>query len=94
MMEDQPYALQMQEEMIREITAAEPELILFVRNEYSWLRTENSPTHLFVWLERFVTEYSAVAALRILPDESRFYEGPDLADFPREADNTIVIFRR
>jgi hypothetical protein len=94
MMEDQPYALQMQEEMIREITVAEPKLILFVRNEYSWLRTENSPTHLFEWLERFVTEYRAVAALRILPGESRFYEGADLADFPREVDNTIVIFRR
>jgi hypothetical protein len=49
LMEKQPYALKMQEEMIAEIERARPEYVVYVEDDSSWLRTPDSQGRLFDW---------------------------------------------
>jgi hypothetical protein len=94
LMERHPHAAQMQEEMIREIEASRPELIVFVHVPDSWLRAPDSPTRLFEWLAGYRKAFRPVAALQILRGGSRFYTGEDLARFDPRAENHVTIFKR
>ena len=49
LVEPQPYALQMQDEMIRDIEAARPEYIVMVNVATSWLFRPTSPMRIFNW---------------------------------------------
>ena len=49
LMELQPYALKMQEQMIREIEQARPEYFVYVDDDFSWLRRSSSQSRIFDW---------------------------------------------
>jgi hypothetical protein len=49
LMEPQPYALQMQNEMIHELETARPEYVVTVDVDLSWLRRTDSPSRIFDW---------------------------------------------
>jgi hypothetical protein len=51
LMEDQPYADLMQQEMIADIEAARPLYLVFVRVNYSWGFDDKSPKRLFRWAD-------------------------------------------
>lgn len=57
MMESQPYASQMQKEMIREIESAQPKYIVFVNEKLSWLIEPNSDRYIFLWSEKYLTDH-------------------------------------
>ncbi|MBI3091634.1 MAG: glycosyltransferase family 39 protein [Candidatus Tectomicrobia bacterium] len=57
LMQDYPFARRMQEEMIREIEAAAPRYIVFVKVWTSWLVRERSPKRIFAWLVRYLREH-------------------------------------
>jgi hypothetical protein len=54
LMEAQPYARQMQDEMIREIETAQPEYVVYVTSPLSWLRERESDPHIFTWARRYL----------------------------------------
>jgi Dolichyl-phosphate-mannose-protein mannosyltransferase len=49
LMEEHPYALKLQEQVIGEIERARPEYVIYVDDEYSWLTQPSSPQKLFEW---------------------------------------------
>lgn len=53
LMEPQPYARQMQHDMIREIEAARPAYLVYVVSHASWLRRSGSEMRIFEWIERY-----------------------------------------
>jgi hypothetical protein len=53
MMENQPFACTMQQDMISEIEAARPKYLVFVDFPLSWLASKNSNRHIFSWFERY-----------------------------------------
>lgn len=53
LMEPQPYAAEMQRDMIREIELNRPDYVVLVQDPYSWLRQADSPTQIFEWLDRY-----------------------------------------
>ncbi len=56
LMEAQPYARQMQDQMIREIETARPEYVVYVASPLSWLRERESDPHIFTWAKRYLDE--------------------------------------
>jgi hypothetical protein len=73
LMEPQPYARQMQAEMIREIESCAPQFIVFTRADSSWLPTLASPWDIFRWWEGYQTNYTRVGVVDILwPGKIRF----------------------
>jgi len=54
LVEQQPYALNMQQEMIREIEQSAPEYVVFVNVPTSWMFDESVGTPLTVWMEKYL----------------------------------------
>ena len=53
LMESHPYALSMQQEMIREIESVKPEYLIFVNIRFSWLVRRNSERRIFQWFNSY-----------------------------------------
>ena len=53
LMETHPYALTMQEEMIRQIEEAKPEYVVYVQNKFSWLTRADSEKKIFDWWQTY-----------------------------------------
>jgi hypothetical protein len=53
LMEEHPYALNLQEQMIGEIERARPEYVVYVDDQYSWLTQPSSPQRLFEWWKAY-----------------------------------------
>src|SRR5439155_22619748 len=53
LMEIQPYAEKMQKEMIAEIEKNQPEFVLYVDDNYSWLEQDSSVKHVDTWWGAF-----------------------------------------
>jgi hypothetical protein len=53
LMEPQPYALKMQEEMVSEIERGRPEYVVYVNDDKSWLRRADSEHRLDDWWETY-----------------------------------------
>ena len=80
LMEPQPYARRMQEEMIRELDSARPELLVFVNVPTSWLARPDSPQLLFEWVERTArADYERIGVADIVSSTQTNYVFGDAA---------------
>ena len=81
LMEEQPFARQMQDEMIREIETNAPEFIVFSDNPLSWARKPNSDLKIFHWWDSYQTNYTLVALADILsPTNTVYVWGPQMVE--------------
>jgi hypothetical protein len=76
LMEQQKYALRMQQEMIREIEAGQPKYIVYVDDHY-WLRHNGSEEHIFDWFDSYRQGYELVGFVEVNEKETRYYWGAD-----------------
>jgi hypothetical protein len=61
LMEPQPYARQMQDQMIAEVERARPRYLVVVHSPYSWGADARSDRHLLDWLAEYRRGYTRVA---------------------------------
>jgi len=74
LMETQPYALQMQNEMIHEIETAQPEYIVHEVAEELWLRAPGSPSRIFDWFAAYHPQhYQLVGVAETISDTRSEY---------------------
>jgi hypothetical protein len=96
LMEPQPYALQMQQEMIQEITATHPKYLVFVAVATSWLTRPDSDRGILTWADRYTeTCYEIVGAADIYsPDNTNMVWEADLEGYKPRSENLVYVFRR
>jgi Dolichyl-phosphate-mannose-protein mannosyltransferase len=95
MMEPHPFALKMQEEFIRDVEAANPEYLIGVNVNSSWLRQPSSPTRLSEWFPAFVeNRYATVGVADIGRDQTTYRWDGDAAYYTPRFASTVVVFRR
>ncbi len=83
LMEKHKYALQMQDEMIREIEAARPEYLIFVNVVESWLLRPESERRILDWYEQYSkTNYDLVRIAKPPADETIGPEARGVARTP------------
>lgn len=94
LMELQPYAHQMQQEMIREIETAQPKFLVLVVINKSWLVGRNSDQSIFRWADRYRdANYEEVGLINISEQGTDYY----LSGVPANVTPTpehILIYRR
>ena len=95
LMEPQPLASAMQDEMIAQLEAARPEILVFVNVDVSWLAHRESPPQLCGWFNATAArDYEVVARVEILSaDETRWLSGAD-ARTATNAKYWVAILRR
>ncbi len=96
MMESQPLALSMQQEMIAEIEAARPAFVVFVGTPLSWGTRASSPRHIYRWAEQYTSrDYLRVGVVDVISvDESVVLWGEEAARYVARSKNFLWIFER
>ncbi len=97
LMEPQPYALEMQEQMIRDIEAVRPEFVITVGNAESWLKQPASSTRLIDWWSVYGQEHYLLEGVvdMIAPDRVECRWGAAAASYsPRSSDLLLVVRRK
>ena len=94
LMEPQPYADQMQQEMIREIETARPKFLVLVVVSKSWLAGRDSDQTIFRWADRYCdTNYEEVGLVNISDRGTDYYFSGRPANVTPSAEH-ILIYRR
>jgi hypothetical protein len=95
LMEPHPYALQMQEEMIRQIEAAKPKFMVLV-NRLSWAAQPASEKMIFNWGQKYQEEYyRLVGFVDILSINQTIYRWNENAvEYTPRSDYWLAVFER
>lgn len=96
LMEQQSYALEMQQQMMREIEAARPDYVVLLENPASWSAQPNSHSEIFVWIKQYVAEQlQLVGLVDMISTQRTDYHWNLEGGFPKlESPFVISIFRR
>jgi hypothetical protein len=97
LVENQPYARAMRDEMIAEIERSRPAVVVFVNTPWSWLVRPGSDLTMFGWVGRYTREqgYSLAGIVEIVsPEQTVSTWGPEAAEYPVRTQNFIEIWRR
>jgi len=94
LMEAQPYAADMQREMIGQIEAAKPRFIVIVKCDNSWLVLQDSEELIFNWMGQYVTShYRQIGLVEILSPYQTLYHW-DSVSKPSKDDGYLIICER
>jgi hypothetical protein len=96
LMEPQPFARAMQEQLAREIEQARPAYLVWALVPTSWLVRRTSDPWIFQWADQYVArEYDLVGQVQILsPDRTDSYWDDAAAGAPEVRANRVLVFRR
>ncbi|MGA3263821.1 MAG: glycosyltransferase family 39 protein [Terracidiphilus sp.] len=96
LMEDQPYALTMQKELIRDVEASQPDYVVFAACPTSWLRRRNSPSEIFDWWAAYQPQrYKQVIGVAdIISDSHTEYRWGDAGTYQLQSSSAVVVFKR
>src|SRR5581483_9428921 len=96
LVEEQPYALRMQREMISEIEAAHPAWLVVAAIPTSWLVQASSPSLIFDWSANFInSNYTRAGVVELFKDGHAEYRWNDAAQTRLlESPYNLILFRR
>ncbi len=96
LMETQPYALKMQQDLEREVETVAPEYIVFAAFEDSWAQTRQSSTMIFKWWEKYrAANYHLVGVADLISASQTIYRWDEAAaDYHRQSPYYVTVFRR
>jgi hypothetical protein len=96
LMELHPYASKMQQEMIREIEAAKPRFLVYVKIPTSWLMRPQSDFSILKWSQSYAdAHYNLVGVTEIMPDGTSVYKWVSNIETNRpRPDYWLAIFER
>jgi hypothetical protein len=95
LMEPQPFALKMQQEMIAEIEANAPDYIVYANIGSSWQRRPDSNPAIFNWWSGYRAKYDLVGIAEIVSlVETKFYWNEDAARHGLLENAGLEIYRR
>jgi 4-amino-4-deoxy-L-arabinose transferase-like glycosyltransferase len=97
LMEAQPFALQMQNEMIHDIETAQPLYIVREVAEEAWLRTPESPARIFDWWEAYRPQhYQLVGVAETVSEDHTEYRwgAADAGAYVPLSDYVLTVYRR
>ncbi len=94
--EPTPFALQMQQEMCRQIEAAKPEFLVFVHCDLSWLAKRDSDRFILDWTGRYAKSfYRPVGLVDIIsPTRTEYQWGAQAAQAHPRSTQYVWIFQR
>jgi len=95
LMEPQPYAAQMQQEMIREIESAQPDYVVLIISVLSWLPHTNSQHLVSDWWKSYQTNYTLTGIVDVTDgSEPHSVWGPAAAGHRLSSFGGIGIYKR
>jgi hypothetical protein len=104
LMEPQPYARKMQDELIADVEREKPKYIVFYEIPTSWNATYRSELHIAYWIKEYTrAHYSPVGLIDIVPRwdsnnhvtyDTRYVFGKDVENTEPRSRDAIIIYER
>ena len=95
MMEPQPFAAKMQDDMIAQLSTSLPRYLVLVNVDTSWSRRPDSSTRIMEWAAATVdAHYRPIGLAEIAPDEPTRYVWGDAAAVPPSTRDYVTVFER
>lgn len=95
LMEEQKYALKMQQQMISEIEASRPQVLVWVNVRSSWLPHQHSEGLILSWAEKYVHDHYRLTGVADIHAASTDYRWGDSASTYQPRSNSVVfVFMR
>jgi hypothetical protein len=94
LMENQPYAAEMQRRMIGEIEAAQPRFVVLVNVAVSWNVGRMSDPTVFRWWGRYQEGFERVGIADIMDRGTKYVWGPDAEDYTPTSPVWVAVFER
>src|SRR5579872_201987 len=95
LMEEQKYALRMQQQMISEIEAARPESLVWVNVRASWLPQDHSEGLILSWAQKYIHDHyeiTGVADIHMLGTDYRW--GDEAKSYQPRSNSAVFVFKR
>jgi hypothetical protein len=96
LMERHEYALQMQQEMIREVMSSGPKFIVVVKVATSWLMRPDSEKYMLGWLDEYISaHYTLVGVADIISADTTVYRWyRDAQEYAIQSPYHVLIFEK
>ena len=96
LMEPHPYALQMKEEMIKQIEAAKPKFLICVNVSYSWGTRPTSKKLIFDWFRQYGQQYyRPVGVVDLISGDNVLYHwDQDAANYSPQSPFWVAVLER
>ncbi len=95
LMENQPHAVEMQQEMIREIETAQPEYFVNVSTDTSWLMKSYSAKDLIIWGNDYISKrYRKVGVIDIYSDYTVYRWDDQVAGYVPGSPSFVTVWKR
>jgi len=94
LVEEQKYALKMQQEMMGDIEEVRPKYLVYVDISASWLRHHNASMLIFDWWAQYRQSYDLVGIIDILSkDETVYRWGDDVKNYVPRSNRKLYVYR-
>jgi hypothetical protein len=95
LMENQKFALKMQEQMITEIEAARPQTLVFVNLYTSWDPSRNTKELIYEWARRYIQDHYDITGVVDVPMTKTNYRwGSEAKNYKPKPYYAIMVFNR
>ncbi|NCA84823.1 MAG: hypothetical protein EOM83_04525 [Clostridia bacterium] len=95
LMELHSYNKQMQQEMIVEVEAAHPQILVHVNIDKTWLRKPDSPLDIFYWMGQYAAaNYQLIGTVEIYNNNTVYKFSPKALTDTRKSPFRVMIFKR
>jgi len=96
LVENQPYNLAMQEQMVSEIEKSKPAYMVFCNISYSWLTQKGSPKKIFEWGDKYIHDnYSPVGFADFFKDKGwQLFWGDDIKNRTNQPESSVIVLKR
>jgi hypothetical protein len=95
LMEEQKYALQMQQQMISEVEATRPESLVWVNVRASWLPHEHSEGLILSWAHKYVHDnYELTGIADIHMGQTDYRWGDAAKSYQPRSNSVVFVFKR
>jgi 4-amino-4-deoxy-L-arabinose transferase-like glycosyltransferase len=95
LMELHPYNQQMQKEMIAEVEATYPQILVHVNIDKTWLRKPDSPLDIFYWMGQYAAaNYQLIGTVEIYQNTTVYKFSSKALTDTRKAPFRVMIYKR
>jgi len=94
LMEEQKYAVKMQQEMIAEIESTRPEYLVKVMVPASWLLKKNSDTRILEWGEKYLSDEYRVVGVAEIGYQTKYHWDQDAIGFTARSRYSMYLYKR
>src|SRR6185369_3423720 len=96
LMEHQPFARRMQDEMIREIETAAPDFVVVALMDNSWLVSSDADKRIFEWWDEYQSRYTLVGLTDMISPARIYYVfgTNEVARYGKTTTNGLAVFMK